>query len=247
MSCEEVICDFLRTNSGPATEIENQTLSELNIDSPKDSFMSDENEFTITVKCQAEASDSEVTKSQAESNNNSTKSIAGSTTDHQEESVDIILSSKTTQVYELEEEEVTAGEEKVDGAGGDDEGEVEIVEEVTSEETRREGRRDRRDDDDKSSEGRGAIRWASTDQHYVKANIEQLQRDSDKLKRYKAREENDRKKARGDREKEMEKKVISAHLAANAAKKADMDNMIRSNISKQYGAQDTLPKQSVVQ
>ena len=148
MSCGEVIRDFIRTNSGPPTEIENQTLSELNIDSPKDSFMSDKNDSTITVKCQAEASDYEVTKPQAGSNNSSTKSIAGSTTDHQTESVDIILSSKTTQAYELEEEEVRAGEEKVDGAGGDDGGEVEIVEEVTPEGTRREGRKDRRDDDD---------------------------------------------------------------------------------------------------
>ena len=83
-----------------------------------------------------------------------------------------ILSSKTTQVYELEEEEVTAGEEKVDGAGGDDRGEVEIVEEVTSEETRREGRRDMREDDDKSSEGRGATRWVSTDERYVKVKLD---------------------------------------------------------------------------
>ena len=145
ISSEEVICDFIQTHSGPAIEIENQTLSELNIDSPKDSFMSDENDSTITVKCQAEASDSEVTKPPAWSKNNSAKSIAGSTTDHQAESFDVILSSKTTQVYKLEEEEVTAGEEKVDGAGGDDGGEVEIVEEVTPEGTRKEGRKDRRD------------------------------------------------------------------------------------------------------
>ena len=42
---------------GPETEIENLTLSELNIDSPKDSFMSDDDDHTIIVKCQAEAND----------------------------------------------------------------------------------------------------------------------------------------------------------------------------------------------
>ena len=60
-------------------------------------------------------------------------------------------------------------------------------------------------------------------------------------------EEKERKKARGDREMERENKVISSHLTADAAKKTNLDNMIRINISKQYGAQDTLPKQSVFQ
>ena len=105
------------------------------------------------------------------SNSKSTKSVAGSTTNHQEESIDFVLSSNITKVYDLEDEKVTAGEEKVDGASGDEGGEVEILEEVKSEETRREGRRDRREEDDKSSEGHRAPRWAGTNQRYVKVKL----------------------------------------------------------------------------
>ena len=60
----------------------------------------------------------------------------------------------------------------MDGEGGDERGEVEILEEVKPGEMRREGRRDRREEDDESSEGRGASRWAGTDQRYVKVNLE---------------------------------------------------------------------------
>ena len=62
--------------------------------------------------------------------------------------------------------------EKVDGAGGDERGEVEILEEVKPGERGREGRRDRKEEDNKSSEGRGAPRWAGTDQPYVKVKLE---------------------------------------------------------------------------
>ena len=41
--------------------------------------------------------------------------------------------------------------------------------------------------------------------------------------------------------------MISSHKAADAAKKANLDNMICTHLSKQYGAQDKLSKQSVVQ
>ena len=165
-SDEEVLLDFIRTDFGPETEIKNQTLSEQNIDSPKDSSMLDDDDHTITVKCQAEANDSESYKIPSGSNSKSTKSVAGSRTNHQEESTDFIHSSNITKVYNLEEEEIMAEEEKVDVAGGDEGGEVEILEEVKSGETRREGRIDR------SSEGRGAPRWASTDQRYVKVKLD---------------------------------------------------------------------------
>ena len=122
--------------------------------------MLDKNDANITVKCQAQASDSEVTKTHTGSNNNSTKSIAGSTTGHQAESLDSILSSKTAQVYDQEEDEVMVGKEQEDGAGGEDRGEVEITGEWTAG-TRKERRKARRDAAGKSSEDPGAMPMAS--------------------------------------------------------------------------------------
>ena len=172
-SDEEVLRDFVGTDYGPEIENEKQTLSELNIDSPKDNSMSDDDDPTTKVKCQAEANDSESYKTPSGSNSKSTKSVDGSTLMHLEESLDFILSSNITKVYNQEEEEVTAGEEKVDGAGGDGKGEVEFLEELKAGEGEREGRRDRREEDNEGSEGRGAPRWASKDHHYVKSKKEQ--------------------------------------------------------------------------
>ena len=41
--------------------------------------------------------------------------------------------------------------------------------------------------------------------------------------------------------------MISTHKAADAAKKENLDNLISTDLYKQYGAQDILPKQSVTQ
>ena len=92
--------------------------------------MLDDDDYTIKVKCQAEANDSESYETPSGSNSKSTKSDDGSTLIHQEESLDFVLSSNITKVYNQEEEEVMAGEEKVEGAGGDGKGEVEFLEEV---------------------------------------------------------------------------------------------------------------------
>ena len=78
-------------------------------------------------------------------------------------------------------------------------------------------------------------------------SYEELQREVDELRKKKAKEEFQRKKARGNREKDKVEKVISANKAADAAKKANLDNRISTNMYKQYGAQDISLKQSVIQ
>ena len=132
---EKILLDFIRDHSDPLTENQNPTLSELLINSPKDTTMSDKNDSNVNEKCQAQASDSQVTKSHTGSNNNSTKSDPGSTTGHHAESIANKLSSKTAKVYDQEEEEVRTGseigKEQAKGASGGGRGEVEITGEMT--------------------------------------------------------------------------------------------------------------------
>ena len=79
----------------------------------------------------------------------------------------------------------------------------------------------------------------------MQVDIEQLTRDSRKLKRLEAKQEAEQKKARNKKEKEKEEQVRSAHLAADAAKKISGSNELASKIKSMYGAQDTFANQSV--
>ena len=110
-SDEDKICEFIGTDYSLEIKNEKQNPSELNIDSPKDNSMSDDDDYTIKVKCQAEANDFESYEIPSGSNNKSTKPDDGSTKIHQEESLDPVLSSNIAMVYNEEEEEVMAGEE----------------------------------------------------------------------------------------------------------------------------------------
>ena len=72
-SDEDKIRDFIGPDYRDKTDGENQNLSELNINSPKESSMSDDNNSTPKVKCQADANDSESYEISEGSNFNSTK------------------------------------------------------------------------------------------------------------------------------------------------------------------------------
>ena len=120
--------------------------------------MSDDDDYTIKVKCQAEANDYESYEIPSGSNSKSTKPDEVSTKVHQEESLDPVLSSNIAMVYNQGEEEVMAGEEQVEGAEGGGKGEVVFLEEVKVGEGERERRRDTREEDDKGSEGHGGHR-----------------------------------------------------------------------------------------
>ena len=156
MSSEEkILLDFIKDHSDPLNENQNQTLSEFHLNSPKDTTMSVKNDSKLDEKFQAQASDSQVTKSHTGSNNNSTKSDPGSTTGHQAKSITNKLSSKTAKVYNQEEEEVRTGseigKEKEEGASRGGRGEVEITGEMTSG-SRKERRRARKEASGKKSE-----------------------------------------------------------------------------------------------
>ena len=157
-SDEDKIREFIGTDYSPEIKIEKQNLSELNIDSPKDNSMSEDDAYTIKVKCQAEADDSESYKIPSGSNSKSTKPDEGSTKIHQEESLDPVLSSNISLVYNQGEDKVMAGEEQVEAAEGGGKGEVVFLKEVKVGEGKRERRRDTREEDDQGSEGRGGHR-----------------------------------------------------------------------------------------
>ena len=72
--------------------------------------MSDDDDSTTNVKCQAEAHDYENYHIPEGSNYNSTKPDNGGTPIHQDESPEPVLSSTIATVYTEEEEEVMAGE-----------------------------------------------------------------------------------------------------------------------------------------
>ena len=61
----------------------------------------------------------------------------------------------------------------------------------------------------------------------------------------KAKQEDKLRRVKNKREQDKEEQVRSAQLAADAAKKIAMNNEIPSKINTMYGAQGTLPKQSV--
>ena len=129
-SDEDKIGDFIGTDFSYKTENEKQKPFELNIDSPNDNSMSDDDNSTTKIKCQVEAHDSESYEIPEGSSYNSTKPDTGGTQIHQEESPEPVLSSKTATVYTEEEEDVMAGEEQGEGAEGGGGEEVVFVEEV---------------------------------------------------------------------------------------------------------------------
>ena len=68
---EEVITlTEVRDHSDPLNENQKPTFSELALNSPKDTIMSDDDDTKENEKCQAKATDSPVTKSDHRSNNN---------------------------------------------------------------------------------------------------------------------------------------------------------------------------------
>ena len=156
MSGEELLRNFIGSDFRDPTENEDQNLSELNINSPKDP-MSDDDDSTQNLESQANANDSESCEISQESNYNSTKSIHESTLNYQEESFEHLLSSTTT---ELPEEEIILAE----GGEGEEKGgeeEVVYVKEVRGGEEEQERRKSTREEE--GSEAREGHPVATTD------------------------------------------------------------------------------------
>ena len=133
--------------------------------------MSDNDDCTTKVKCQAEAHDSESYEIPDGSNSNSTKPDDGGRQIHQEESLGPVLSSNIAMVYTEEEEEVMAGEEQGEGAEGGRGEEVVFLEEVKVGEGKMEGRKDTRDEDKEGSEDSGGHMLAGTDLRYKEVKL----------------------------------------------------------------------------
>ena len=176
ISSEEVITlEEVRDHSDPLNENQKQTLSELQLSSPKETTMADETYSKVNEKCQAQATDLQVTKSNPGSNNNGTKSNPGSTRGHQVESTTNELASNTAKVYEQEEEEVRitseTGKENEKGATGGGEGEVEITGEVMGG-SRKERKKDRTEASAKNSGTPGAGQMVRRDTRYEEVKVD---------------------------------------------------------------------------
>ena len=72
MSGEDIFRNFIGPDYRNITDDDDQNLSELHINSSKDSSMSDDDDSTPKVKCQAKANASESCEISQESNYNST-------------------------------------------------------------------------------------------------------------------------------------------------------------------------------
>ena len=133
MSGEDFLRNFIGHDYKDSTENEENNLSDLNINSPKD-FTSDDEKFETKSETQANANDSESCEISQENNYKSTKHENESTLNYQDES-EHLLSSTTTA---LNEEEVDLVDKEDRGEeGGDDE--VEYLEEVKGGGERQEG------------------------------------------------------------------------------------------------------------
>ena len=118
MSGEDLLRNFIGPDYRDLTENEDNNLSELKINSPKD-FTSDDDNSTTKLESQANANDSESYEISQESNYNCTKPTHGSTLNYQNESPEHLLSSTTTAFQEGDIVLVDRGEGEEEG--GEDE------------------------------------------------------------------------------------------------------------------------------
>ena len=156
MSGEDLLRNFIGPDFRDLTENEDQNLSELHINSPKD-FTSDDDDSTPKLESQANSNDSESCKISQESNYNSTKPIHGSTLNYQDESSEHLLSSTTAALQE-EEIDLVEGEEGEEGGGED---EVVCLKEVKGGEEEQERKKSTREEG--SSKAREGHAVAYTD------------------------------------------------------------------------------------
>ena len=156
MSGEDILRNFIGPDFRNITDDDDQYLSELYVNSPKDS-MSDGDDSTPKVECQAKANESESCEISQESNYNSAKPTHGSTLNYQDESPEHLLSSTTAALQEEEIVLVEGGE----GEEGGGEDEVVCLKEVKGGEEEQERKKSTREEG--SSEAREGHRMASAD------------------------------------------------------------------------------------